>query len=242
MKAKRTDTMASGNADNMGGTDCAAETSRQSAETATKSAVGSFETYCRENYTEDVAACLADRLAERTLSVGRRSQHVPEPQRINLVEAKIGAIRFHESDPTTVYAEMIVDTMIELVASFGCMEYTDTVKQKYKVDTAIVFLGRKEAVIHCFSAEIFERWGSFERDYALNEYLLPVLEKDQYDAFAEEMLAKYYPEALIAPEKMDGEELARRMGLTVIYTSISRYGTEFGRISANRWASRRLGA
>lgn len=45
-----------------------------------------------------------------------------------------------------------------------------------------------------------------------NEYLLPILYREDYELLAHEIISRYFPEGT---EKLDAEELARRMGLRV---------------------------
>ena len=64
--------------------------------------------------------------------------------------------------------------------------------------------------------------------------LVPFIPRSQYDEYANEILEKYYlpyhPEAKKDPISIDVDELARRMGLSVINTSISENKTIFGQI------------
>src|SRR5690606_25826283 len=64
--------------------------------------------------------------------------------------------------------------------------------------------------------------------------LVPYITKQEYEHYANEILEKYYypyyPEAKHSPEKINTDELANRMGLTVINTSISKNKSIFGQI------------
>ncbi len=64
--------------------------------------------------------------------------------------------------------------------------------------------------------------------------LVPYIAKQQYEHYANEILEKYYypyyPEAKNNPQRINADELAKRMGLSVINTSISKSKSIFGQI------------
>lgn len=64
--------------------------------------------------------------------------------------------------------------------------------------------------------------------------LIPLIPRSKYDEYASELLERYYytyhPEAKIDPIAIDVDELAKRMGLSVINTSISEDRSIFGQI------------
>lgn len=62
----------------------------------------------------------------------------------------------------------------------------------------------------------------------LNGNLVPIIYSNEYDKYAEELLRKYYPEALELDKNINPNELAKKMGLTVIHRSITKDGTIFG--------------
>lgn len=58
--------------------------------------------------------------------------------------------------------------------------------------------------------------------------LVPIVKKEDYDIYASEILEKYYPEALKTSIKVDAEELAKRMNLTIVEANISPDRSVFG--------------
>jgi Zn-dependent peptidase ImmA (M78 family)/DNA-binding phage protein len=60
--------------------------------------------------------------------------------------------------------------------------------------------------------------------------LVPIIRKDEYEKYAREILEKYYPEALSGVCKIDAEKLAHKMGLNIIYETISDNGSIFGQV------------
>ena len=60
--------------------------------------------------------------------------------------------------------------------------------------------------------------------------LVPIIRREEYDKYAEEILLKYYPEALETNNPIDVKELAKRMGLRLINTRITKDKSIFGQL------------
>ena len=59
---------------------------------------------------------------------------------------------------------------------------------------------------------------------------VPLMNKDNYDEYANKILEKYYPEALKTPMAIDVDLLAERMGLKVVRAKIDENSLIFGQI------------
>jgi hypothetical protein len=64
----------------------------------------------------------------------------------------------------------------------------------------------------------------------LDDNLIPVISTADMERHAEEILSYIYPEALIAPMRVDVEELAKRLGLQIVRKHLSRNGSVFGQM------------
>lgn len=60
--------------------------------------------------------------------------------------------------------------------------------------------------------------------------LVPIISREEYSKYANEILEKYYPEALKNPMNIDVDELAKRMGLKIYDKKITIDGSIFGQI------------
>ena len=60
--------------------------------------------------------------------------------------------------------------------------------------------------------------------------LVPIISRKEYDKYANEILEKYYPEAINEPIKIRPKLLAKRMGLTVVNHRITEDHSIFGQI------------
>lgn len=68
----------------------------------------------------------------------------------------------------------------------------------------------------------------------LSDELCPVIPKDQLEDEADRILAHYFPEAVKDPGKLQGEELARRLGLKLCYANLGDSGHHYGRLYFDR--------
>lgn len=64
----------------------------------------------------------------------------------------------------------------------------------------------------------------------MTDKLLPFITPADYEGFATNILRKYYPEALSNPIRLNPEVLATRIGLKVLYRTISEDNSVFGQI------------
>lgn len=64
----------------------------------------------------------------------------------------------------------------------------------------------------------------------LDGQLVPYIKKEKYEEVAEQILQKYYPEALQKPMKVDMAKLANNIGLNIEYVSINSEKNIYGQI------------
>ena len=60
--------------------------------------------------------------------------------------------------------------------------------------------------------------------FPLDEYLVPIMSKKQFDVIASEILEKYYTKDIGYVCKIDGKEIANSLGYTVQYLTLSKNG------------------
>ena len=68
----------------------------------------------------------------------------------------------------------------------------------------------------------------FDKARSLNQFLVPFISTEMYEAYATEMLLEYWPEALKKPTKINPFKFAGKMGLRVDFGHVP--ATSFGRI------------
>lgn len=116
---------------------------------------------------------------------------------------------FWRASASSILAD--IDVGIDLLLQDGVID--DTVKADFRV-TLHIDMDEGE-ILEC---DIYgESEPKPERDlWLLSDYLVPILRKDEIETAAEELLEKYYPEALCGLKEHDAFEMAERMGLRVM--------------------------
>ena len=74
------------------------------------------------------------------------------------------------------------------------------------------------------------RYEDIPMEQPYDDRLIPIISKTELDAEAERMLAKYYPEALSQPMKLNACELAKRMGYTILKARLSEDDSKLGTV------------
>ena len=64
----------------------------------------------------------------------------------------------------------------------------------------------------------------------MSDALVPIIYKNQLEDFANEIVEKYYPDALKEPMYLDPYEFSKKMNLTVLQKKISEDGSIFGQV------------
>ncbi len=77
---------------------------------------------------------------------------------------------------------------------------------------------------------IEEYYNKEAQEKPLSNGMVPLLHKQDYQKIADEMLAKFYPQALDTPMQLDVNALANNMGLTIFEYPLSNSGSILGQI------------
>lgn len=175
--------------------------------------IGSFETYCRGHFGWEWIEGLGQKLSSRIVPVGKQSRIVPEPAVVYMENADIVRIEFSRMDRLHFYADAIIAAEIQLSGMVKGVPCRDTVGQWYR--NRFIFeispdgYGWEED-----SVVIYDKQQA-SPGLPLSEYLIPVLNEENMEIEAEEILRRYYPEAFMKPMPIRAETLAGRMGLCI---------------------------
>lgn len=122
----------------------------------------------------------------------------------------------------------MVDANIEFIATSGSDNYRDRYDNTrcLKLECS----GSLEQKFRDFKVLEIDEWTETTPRKPMDGDLIPIIYSEKYDDYAKEILSKYYPEALEEPMKIDGEELAKRMGHRIENAVITSSGRVFGAI------------
>lgn len=175
--------------------------------------VGSFEEYCRGHFGWEWIEGIRLRLSEGKLPVGKTSSIVPNPVAVTMTNADILRIEFTRMDRHHFYADAIIPADIELAQHMSGQLVTDKVSQWYR-DRFIFEFFPGGYHLDEESVSVYNR-DEKPSGIRLSEYLIPMLSEEELETEAEDMLRLYYPEAFLNPVSIDGQILAKRMGLSI---------------------------
>jgi DNA-binding Xre family transcriptional regulator len=156
------------------------------------------------------------------------SYNVDCPDEAFLENFEIKRVNIKEEPNNKLVFEVIVEAELTIA---------ETVKRNREVDSGVQwFIISCSAVlkngIKDFSISEIDVYNNnyVGKENNLSEYLVPIIYKEQLDDIAEDFLKKYYPEALEEPLKINTEELANRMGLSIEHLHLTKSCTVFGQI------------
>ena len=183
--------------------------------------VGSFKDYLLANYQTDYLQWVREMIEAGSLPIGRRSYLVPEPEDIYARNSQIERISFYRRSSDSVFVDVIISTEISVRQIINEIPRSDTLRQWYRLRMFTVL----DAGGCCFNNLVYA--GIYDRNdpnpgMPLDDYLIPFNSPETLEADSAELLRIYYPEALASPCQVNGNILAKRMGLEVRYYCLTQ--------------------
>ncbi|MDQ8758552.1 hypothetical protein [Streptococcus ruminantium] len=146
---------------------------------------------------------------------------------IELIDIDVYAIYTSMLDNNRLEMEIVVTAFVEVSERYkGELEVDEKTIWLSMVTEVVLDNGIQSFVIQ--SVDLKEQNRRCSR--ALSRSGIPYIKKADFDELANAFLAKYYPQALKSPTKIDVTELVAAMGLTVIETKLSSDFSIFGKM------------
>ena len=132
-----------------------------------------------------------------------------------------------DTDEETISFDVLICPEIYGQVKLGHGDFeTQSINNLWLVCSCTAKIGTKLFGLKIGSAE--EYTTKFKSSKPLSGDLVPYIPKEDYSKYADEILAKYYPEALRTPQAIDVWKLASNMGLNVIDRRIDKRRAIFG--------------
>lgn len=197
--------------------------------TAVNETSRTFDAYIKDHFMCDYAVFLQDKLNSRELSIGRICRDVPEPDEVIVEDASITGTRFTMIERDTVHVQAAVRLSMYLFEICGRDKFEGHTSELYKV-SGHATLHEESCEFSLFEdARVFDSWDQPD-GILLSNQLLPVIYWADQEKAAEWILARYYPEALMKPTRINPKVLAERIGLTLEYARLSPDGSILGQM------------
>ena len=169
--------------------------------------VQTMKDYILLHYQRGIAAELCRQIMEGEVATGYDIDDIQVIPQANT--CRLRKMSFWRASASVVIAD--IDVGIDLLLKDGVID--DTVKASFRVALHIDM--DEGEILDCNIYSESDTWP--ERDiWALDDYLVPFLRKDEIESGAEALLEKYYPEALGDLKTRKAHVLAERMGLSVM--------------------------
>lgn len=189
----------------------------------------SFTEYVRQNFTNELAEALEIVLLDTdTYDLGLSPYGVNYAENISLNHINVKSVSASDSPSSEITFEVIVEATIDI-------HYLDEYRYnepktlcKYYVVECNGDLDLKLNDFNITTIKQADKTHKFCRP--LSDALIPYIRKDNIEKEAERFLQRYYPEALERRVSLDPFELAERMGLNIIFHTITNDHSVFGQI------------
>ena len=185
--------------------------------------IGSFRQFLMSHFYQGYQLFLSHLVESGQLPIGKESSAIPVPEHIYTENPCVKRINFYRKSMEEVYVDLIMSIDITLMAQGE----SDHLSQWYRIRTYSVLTPGFEDFNNLVSIMIYDR-NEPAPGKPLDDYLVPVTSARLLDSESTELLALYYPEALDKPCRINGQELASRMGLNLQFYHLSEANTVRG--------------
>lgn len=180
--------------------------------------IGSFKSYCIGQFGYEWINSVRLAVSKHRVPLGKVSPTVRNPDYQDVTEAEIIRVEFSRLDRNRLYADAVIAAEIDITSIQPDTVIHDAISQWYRIRSLITVTPDGYSIVEGGIA-IYDKHEA-DPGLPLSEYLVPVLNTSDIEEEANELLRKYYPEALLEPVAIDAERLAERMGLTVVDASL----------------------
>ena len=189
---------------------------------------GYFEDVIKDRFDDEIFNELASYIEEHPQELEGDYQEIETPEEAELDSYSIKVIHPTMGDGDRIDLEILVEASIYVYETIRNYRHDDDTSEWYRLEGYVVF----DDELKDFHIENIEKYcgkKNLSRN-KLDNNLVPVIPKAEFDKAATEILSNYYPEALTEPMRIDVNELARRMGLKVEEVQITHNGGTFGEV------------
>lgn len=170
---------------------------------------GYFEDVIKDRFDDEIFNELASYIEEHPQELEGDYQEIETPDEAELDSYSIKVIHPTMGDGDRIDLEILVEASIYVYETIRNYRHDDDTSEWYRLEGYVVF----DDELKDFHIENIEKYcgkKNLSRN-KLDNNLVPVIPKAEFDRAAKEILEKYYPEALAEPMRIDVNELARRM-------------------------------
>lgn len=187
----------------------------------------SVKEYIKGRFDNEVFTAVQQYLEANGESLGFYSRWVSQIDEIELDDTDIKSVRVFDGEKVTIKFSIIVAATIILKGHYRSDLQEDNTEKWFLLSC----IGDLAKNLNDFCVTGIEEYNSKSNDKnPMTDSLVPIYYEGDYEKVATRILNKYFPEALKNPMRLDPEELAKKIGLNVLYRTISADQSVFGQI------------
>ena len=160
-------------------------------------------------------------------SLNLRSNIILDVRYAKLAEFRVKSVSIDDRPGSRIAFDVIVEADIE-VSGPGKWDYENDICSQWFIVECSGDLSQRLSDFNICNIDVYNQ--SLFHSNPLSDSLVPYIRSDKLEKTASDFLKKYYPEALKKPMSIDATELARRMGLKVVYQQLTSDFSIFGQI------------
>lgn len=187
----------------------------------------SFGQYCICRFGRKWSEQLCWQIEAGIVPIGKNSETVSGPDRRIAEALPIKRMEFSRLDRRRICADAVIPVHIKVSVGEGTSEISDTLEQWYRF-RSIITTRERGMVLEDDSISIYDKKDA-SPGQPLTEYLLPVLSAADMEDEANDILCRYYPEALVSGNRIDARLLAYRLGLSVLEVPLEKESNLMGK-------------
>ncbi|AEO99788.1 MULTISPECIES: ImmA/IrrE family metallo-endopeptidase [Heyndrickxia] len=190
--------------------------------------VSSFRDVIANMYYNELFDELSEYIEDNPDKLESNSYRVQSPDEAALSDFDIITIDITDSPGNSILFDVIISAEVEIAETVRRNRETDGIEQWFRISCkADLDDGIQNFQIN--SVSIYNKYRESKLG-RLSEYLVPIIEKEQFDDVATEFLNEFCPEALSVPMPIPVDEVVKRMGLKVKEIQLTKHFTIFGQI------------
>lgn len=187
----------------------------------------SFTDYVASRFYNEFFSALELYIEENLDNVDLKLCNVKSTGQVSLSDIEVKLVSVNDLPDTKIEFDVIVDAEIEVLEGDYHYDDFDECHQWFMLRCR----GDLDCSLDDFEITSIDIYSQKNKGLnPLSDSLVPYIKKEELEAVANDILLRYYPEALEKPIAVEPQILAERMGLDVIISDITKDLSIFGQI------------
>lgn len=175
----------------------------------------SFNEYLEVHASKALKQVLLDYMKENSLYTDREVYDNPQDYKLDInLKISIPYIYHFTAPNYNLDFDIVVDVLTELTELIGDELQTNLFQDMFTLTmSGVLHNGLSKLMVHKIELGSCPR--EFDKRYSLSSFLVPYINKDQYEEYAREFLEQYYPKAINRAFHIRVPDVISKMGLNI---------------------------